>query len=67
MQTLRDKEVEFDLGPDDVEFESRTGSVLIFQHSCVLHEGSLLRDGRKYTIRTEVMYRNETGDAYISD
>ena len=33
----------------------RTGSILIFQHD-IMHEGSLLEDGIKYTIRTDVMY-----------
>jgi len=33
----------------------RTGSILVFQHD-ILHEGSLLEDGIKYTIRTDVMY-----------
>eukprot|EP01094_Clydonella_sp_ATCC50884_P007114 TRINITY_DN1629_c0_g1_i2.p1 TRINITY_DN1629_c0_g1~~TRINITY_DN1629_c0_g1_i2.p1 ORF type:complete len:210 (-),score=68.24 TRINITY_DN1629_c0_g1_i2:243-872(-) len=33
----------------------RTGSVLIFQHD-ILHQGSELIRGRKYTIRTDVMY-----------
>lgn len=30
--------------------------VLIFEHH-LLHEGSELKQGRKYTIRTDVMYR----------
>ena len=33
----------------------RTGSVLLFQHDCC-HEGSLVTRGRKYTIRSDVMY-----------
>lgn len=35
----------------------RTGSVLLFQHN-LLHEGSVLVSGRKYAIRTDVMYTN---------
>ena len=42
--------------PDDVAFQSRPGSVLVFQHD-ILHEGSLLKEGRKYTVRSDVMYR----------
>ncbi|CAF0893739.1 unnamed protein product [Adineta steineri] len=34
----------------------RTGMVLIFEHH-LLHEGSALKKGRKYTVRTDVMYR----------
>ncbi|CAF0891598.1 unnamed protein product [Adineta ricciae] len=34
----------------------RTGMVLIFQHD-LIHEGSALTKGRKYTLRTDVMYR----------
>ena len=37
----------------------RTGSILVFQHD-IVHEGSLLEDGIKYTIRTDVMYDNTT-------
>lgn len=33
----------------------RTGSVLLFQHDC-LHEGARVREGRKYAVRTDVMY-----------
>ncbi|CAF3802044.1 unnamed protein product [Rotaria sp. Silwood1] len=34
----------------------RTGMVLVFEHR-LLHEGSRLIEGRKYTVRTDVMYR----------
>jgi len=44
---------------DRVEFVPKTGSILIFQHD-ILHEGSELKKGRKYTIRTDVMYSAET-------
>jgi hypothetical protein len=30
--------------------------VLVFEHE-LLHEGSQLKKGRKYTVRTDVMYR----------
>ncbi|XP_071104607.1 uncharacterized protein [Haliotis cracherodii] len=33
----------------------KTGSVLVFQHD-ILHEGSTLEEGRKYAVRTDVMY-----------
>lgn len=33
------------------------GSLLLFQHDC-FHEGALLQAGRKYVMRTDVMYSN---------
>jgi predicted 2-oxoglutarate/Fe(II)-dependent dioxygenase YbiX len=33
----------------------RTGSILVFEH-WLLHEGSLLNEGRKYSLRTDVMF-----------
>jgi predicted 2-oxoglutarate/Fe(II)-dependent dioxygenase YbiX len=38
-----------------VPYVPEAGSVLIFEHR-LLHEGSQVRGGRKYTIRTDVMY-----------
>ncbi|XP_022288047.2 uncharacterized protein LOC111100439 [Crassostrea virginica] len=40
-----------------VEVVPKTGSVLIFQHD-ILHEGSELKEGRKYAIRTDAMYES---------
>ncbi|KAL3842489.1 hypothetical protein ACJMK2_020495 [Sinanodonta woodiana] len=40
---------------DRVEVVPKTGSVLVFQHD-IYHEGSLLKEGRKYAVRTDVMY-----------
>ena len=37
--------------------QPRGGSVLLFTQN-IYHEGSLLRKGLKYTMRTEVMYRH---------
>ena len=36
--------------------QPRAGSVLIFSQN-LLHEGSLLKSGLKYALRTEAMYR----------
>lgn len=36
----------------------RAGRALVFDHR-LLHEGSLLREGRKYAIRTDVMYARD--------
>merc|ERR1711972_291829 len=37
--------------------QPRAGSVLLFTQDDMLHEGSLVRSGLKYTMRTEAMYR----------
>ena len=39
-----------------VAFPIKTGKVLVFEHR-ILHEGSAVAEGRKYTLRTDVMYR----------
>ncbi|KAK7098930.1 uncharacterized protein [Littorina saxatilis] len=41
-----------------VEVVPRIGSVLIFQHD-IYHEGSELKKGRKYAMRTDVMYQRK--------
>lgn len=41
----------------------KTGSVLLFDH-CLNHEGSTLIKGRKYAIRTDVMYTNRNAPTY---
>ncbi|XP_052702515.1 uncharacterized protein LOC128179058 isoform X2 [Crassostrea angulata] len=41
-----------------IEVEPRTGSVLIYQHD-ILHEDSAVLSGRKYALRTDVMYSAE--------
>ena len=37
----------------------KAGSVLIFQHEGLLHEGAMLDSGVKYTVRMDVLYRWE--------
>jgi hypothetical protein len=47
------------LGPADdqrVEVQPEAGSVLIFLQRGLRHEGSLVNNGEKYTLRTEAMY-----------
>jgi predicted 2-oxoglutarate/Fe(II)-dependent dioxygenase YbiX len=39
-----------------------TGSVLLFQHD-IFHEGCLLERGRKYAIRTDIMYSTKSRSA----
>ncbi|XP_006813613.1 uncharacterized protein LOC102806073 [Saccoglossus kowalevskii] len=41
----------------------KIGRILVFQHD-ILHEGSVLESGRKYAIRTDVMY---SPDIYVRD
>lgn len=33
------------------------GSVLIFQHGGLLHEGAEVKEGVKYTMRTDILYK----------
>ncbi|KAL5014444.1 hypothetical protein ScPMuIL_008714 [Solemya velum] len=40
---------------EKTEMIPQAGSALIFEHG-IFHEGSLLLDGRKYVMRTDVMY-----------
>lgn len=47
-------------GAERVEVVPKTGSALIFQHN-IYHEGSKLKKGRKYAVRTDVMY-SPSGD-----
>lgn len=45
----RDKKRRLDVNP-------QTGSVLIFQHEGLLHEGAEVKEGVKYTMRTDILY-----------
>jgi len=49
----------FDFGhrSENIPCQPKAGSMLIFSQDCP-HEGSLLRKGLKYTVRTEAMYSN---------
>ncbi len=40
--------------------------VLVFEHK-LLHESPELREGRKYTVRTDVMYRTSTLETTSDD
>ena len=42
---------------ENVGVVPKTGSILVFQHD-IWHEGSLLEDGIKYSMRTDIMYDN---------
>ena len=41
---------------EEVRVVPKPGKVLIFEHQ-LLHEGSLLKYGTKYSMRTDVMYK----------
>lgn len=43
----------------------KTGSVLLFQHK-MRHEGCLLKEGIKYTIRTDVMYNDSINSSELT-
>jgi len=43
---------------DEMPVIPKTGSVLIFQHD-ILHEGEKLKKGRKYAMRTDIMYSKQ--------
>jgi len=46
----------FERGRDSMEVVPRTGMALVFYHK-MLHEGAVVLKGRKYVLRTDVMYR----------
>ena len=39
-----------------VDVNPKAGSVLIFQHEGLLHEGAEVKKGVKYTMRTDILY-----------
>ncbi|KPM42763.1 hypothetical protein AK830_g3826 [Neonectria ditissima] len=39
-----------------VDVNPKMGSVLIFQHSGLFHEGAEVKEGTKYTMRTDILY-----------
>ena len=46
----------FERGRESLEVVPRTGLALVFYHK-LLHEGAVVEKGRKYVLRTDVMYR----------
>lgn len=44
---------------DGVRIFPKTGSVLVFQHNNLMHAGDDVFRGVKYTMRTDIMYRQE--------
>jgi prolyl 4-hydroxylase len=49
-------ETKFYIGSDKFIITPETGKALVFQHK-LLHEGAPIEKGRKYVLRTDVMYR----------
>lgn len=55
------------LPQDRVPVKPKTGSILVFQHN-ILHEGSEVTSGQKYTIRMDVLYeRNKAFEEYFDN
>jgi len=48
-------------GGKRVPVTPETGMILVFQHD-ILHEGSVVKSGNKYTIRTDVLYQAPAQD-----
>ncbi|XP_028392573.1 uncharacterized protein LOC114517123 isoform X2 [Dendronephthya gigantea] len=48
----------FEFGRNDVDCVPKIGRVLVFQHD-ILHSGSKLMKGRKYCLRTDVMFSRD--------
>lgn len=40
-----------------LDVDPKAGSVLIFQHKDLLHQGAEVHEGTKYTMRTDILYR----------
>ena len=49
-------ETTFEISRDPVRVVPRTGMALVFYHR-LLHEGAEVLTGRKYVLRSDVMYR----------
>lgn len=47
---------DFDLGDDEIRVAPERGMVVLFDHR-LLHQGAPVTRGRKYVLRTDVMYR----------
>ena len=54
--------------PEDskIDVVPRTGSVLLFEHP-LLHEGSKLLKGRKYTIRSDIMFHRDAAEVEVEE
>jgi hypothetical protein len=42
-----------------IDVEPKCGRVLLFQHQGLVHEGSDVRKGVKYTLRSDIMYEKD--------
>ncbi|KAI0472806.1 hypothetical protein GGR56DRAFT_652027 [Xylariaceae sp. FL0804] len=45
-----------------LDVDPRAGRVLVFQHDGLLHSGDDVREGTKYTVRSDIMYRPRRRD-----
>jgi hypothetical protein len=48
----RDMRKHYDVDP-------KVGRVLVFQHNYLLHSGADVKEGFKYTMRTDIMFKQE--------
>lgn len=55
-----------DFGDNDVDCVPKIGRVLVFQHD-ILHSGSKLKKGRKYCLRTDVMFSKDARQAFAAN
>lgn len=39
-----------------MDVNPKAGSVLLFQHDGLPHEGAVVKEGIKYTMRTDIVY-----------
>lgn len=49
-------------GDARIDVNPKAGSVLIFQHRGLFHEGARVDKGTKYTMRTDILYEWVKGD-----
>lgn len=54
-------------GPNRLDVDPKIGRVLIFQHRRLYHSGDDVTAGIKYTMRSDVMFEFEQGDAGDDD
>jgi hypothetical protein len=50
-------------GKRRLDVNPKAGSVLIFQHSRLRHEGATVTQGTKYTVRSDIFYEEVRGTA----
>ena len=49
-----------------IDVVPKAGRVLIFQHKDLIHSGADVTQGTKITLRTDLMYKKVSGEAWIN-